>query len=222
MKTSKPVIAAGATLLAAAIAAGLWLTNRDFQSERPAATVETKKTHERPRPAATTATAIEHGSDTTPAASTPEQKEALEQQRQAALTILEDAATTYDAAQLPVIDKYLYDKDATIRKAAMDSMIVLGDASAGALLRDAAKSASSPQEEKALLDAADYVELPSLTGTTLAEQLKNAAANKNNSPDTRRGGRHPERSSGLSTTRPGAPAPAPAPGKADTQGAPQP
>ena len=205
MQSRKPAIAAGAILLAAAIAAGLWLASRDPQTERPAATVETKKNHERPRPTAT-ASAAEPVRDTAPAALTPGEKEALLQQHQAVLTILEDAATTYDAAQLPVIEKYLYHKDADIRKAAMDSMVVLGDASAGALLRDAAKSAASPEEEKALLAAADYVELPPLDGKALAEQIKNAAAgqngDKNNAHERHRG----ERAKGLGTTRPATPA----------------
>lgn len=78
--------------------------------------------------------------------------------------ILEDihsAAVTYDAAHLPEIDRYLLHPNLEIRKAAKDAMVILGDPAAGPLLRSASAQASSPREAVALLEAADYVELPS-------------------------------------------------------------
>lgn len=74
---------------------------------------------------------------------------------------IEDAAVTYDAKALPQIEPYLSHADAEIREAAKNGMINLGDAAAGPLLRKAAKNAPTPQEAVALLEAADYVELPS-------------------------------------------------------------
>jgi len=77
--------------------------------------------------------------------------------------ILEDlykASITYDASELPKIDPYLLHSNPEIRKAALNAMINLGDASAGPLLRIAAAKAPTPHEAVALLDAAEYVELP--------------------------------------------------------------
>lgn len=87
--------------------------------------------------------------------STEARKEILEE--------INDAAVTYDPADLPRIEPYLLHPDEEIRKAAINGMITLGDASAGALLRKAASLASTPQEAVRLLEAADYVELPSAT-----------------------------------------------------------
>lgn len=74
---------------------------------------------------------------------------------------IEDASVTYDAKALPLIEPYLLNPDPVIREAAMKGMINLGDAAAGPLLREASHHVSTPQEAVTLLEAADYVELPS-------------------------------------------------------------
>lgn len=74
---------------------------------------------------------------------------------------IEEASVTYDAKALPLIEPYLLNPDPVIREAAMKGMINLGDAAAGPLLREASHNVSTPQEAVALLEAADYVELPS-------------------------------------------------------------
>lgn len=74
---------------------------------------------------------------------------------------IEDASVTYDAKALPLIEPYLLNPDPVIREAAMKGMINLGDAAAGPLLREASHRVATPQEAVALLEAADYVELPS-------------------------------------------------------------
>lgn len=79
------------------------------------------------------------------------------------LESVHQASITYDPKELPVIQKYLLDADPEIREAARNAMIVLGDASAGPMLRDASKLAPTPHEAVAMLEAADYVELPSGT-----------------------------------------------------------
>lgn len=81
--------------------------------------------------------------------------------RDAILEKMQDAATSYDPAELPVIRPYLESPDPVIRDAAVDAMIVLGDASAGRMLREAAKKMSSAEESSKMEKAADYVELPS-------------------------------------------------------------
>jgi hypothetical protein len=75
------------------------------------------------------------------------------------LEVLSDAATSYDPAELPVIEPYLRDADAEIRQAALDSMIILGDAAGAPMLRAAAATATPAEAEK-LLKAAAFLELP--------------------------------------------------------------
>lgn len=79
------------------------------------------------------------------------------------LETVHQASITYDPKELPVIQKFLLDADPEIREAARNAMIVLGDGSAGPMLRDASKLAPTPHEAVAMLEAADYVELPSGT-----------------------------------------------------------
>lgn len=81
--------------------------------------------------------------------------------REAILARIEDAAVTYDAKALPRIQPYLLDSDPVLREAAINGMIVLGDAAAGPMLREASRHVTSPHEAVRLLEAADYVELPS-------------------------------------------------------------
>ncbi len=80
--------------------------------------------------------------------------------KDAAMEKMNDAATTYDPAQLAVIRPYLASADPELRAAAVDAMIVLGDASAGAMLREAAARLQSEEEAQSMMEAADYVELP--------------------------------------------------------------
>jgi hypothetical protein len=77
------------------------------------------------------------------------------------LETMREAAITYDPAGLSKIEPYLLHSDAGVRKAAINSMIKLGHASAGPMMRKAAASAYTPYEAVNLLEAADYVELPS-------------------------------------------------------------
>lgn len=74
---------------------------------------------------------------------------------------IEDASVTYDAKALPRIEPYLLHADPEIREAAKNGMINLGDAAAGPMLRKASQNAPTPQEAVALLEAANFVELPS-------------------------------------------------------------
>ena len=54
----------------------------------------------------------------------------------------------------------------------MNGMVVLGDASAGPMLRDAARSLSSPEEARKMEEAANYVELPSANLKKHADRAK--------------------------------------------------
>lgn len=77
---------------------------------------------------------------------------------------IHDASVTYSADALILIEPYLLHADVGVRRAAIEGMIVLGEKGAGQLMRAAAAKAPTPQDAVALLEAADYVELPSATG----------------------------------------------------------
>ena len=59
--------------------------------------------------------------------------------------------------------RFLLHPDPEVRESARNGMIVLGDAQAGPLLREASRHVTDPREAAVLLEAADYVELPSAT-----------------------------------------------------------
>lgn len=80
---------------------------------------------------------------------------------EAILAEIEDAATSYDAAELPRIRPFLSHADPAVREAALQGIIILGEAEGAALLRDAARVAPTPREAAHLLEMADYLELPS-------------------------------------------------------------
>ncbi len=98
--------------------------------------------------------------------------ESAEKSRAEALEKIEEASTSYDPAQLPVIRPYLIHPDPALRAAAVNGMLVLGDASAGPMLREAARTLSSPEEAKKMEEAANYVELPSANLKKHAERAK--------------------------------------------------
>ena len=98
--------------------------------------------------------------------------------REAVLEKMQDAATSYDPEELSVIQPYLESADPLIREAAVDAMIVLGDASAGSMLREAAQKMSSAEESKKMVKAADYVELPSASLKEISKQLKKRKENE--------------------------------------------
>lgn len=77
------------------------------------------------------------------------------------LNQIHDASVTYDPSQLPKLAEFLHHADEQIRQAAIDGMIVLGDAAAAPILREAARTASTAKEAVALEEAAAYMELPS-------------------------------------------------------------
>jgi len=89
---------------------------------------------------------------------------------------LQDAAVTYDPAQLPVIRPYLVDADPAVRAAAVNAMVVLGDASAAPMLRNAAKLLGLPDEAKTYESKAAYLELPPVSSEELASKMDPSAS----------------------------------------------
>lgn len=99
------------------------------------------------------------------------------QKKAAIITKIQTAATTYNAANLPIIQPYLVDPDPEIRKEALNGMLVLGESAAGPMLRDAAKQMTSDLEAKALLDAAKFIELPPVDVNELIKRSREPKAN---------------------------------------------
>lgn len=93
-------------------------------------------------------------------------------EREAAIEKMDDASTSYDPAQLPIIQPYLESSDPKLREAAIDAMINLGDAAAAPMLRDAAAKLKSDLEAKKMNEAADYLELPSANFKEISEMFK--------------------------------------------------
>jgi hypothetical protein len=77
------------------------------------------------------------------------------------LEAIHEASISYDAKDLPKIQPYLIHADPEVRAAALEGMLVLGDAAGAPLLRQAASTLKDPREAVKYLDAAEYLELPS-------------------------------------------------------------
>jgi len=164
-KPSPPVIF-GAVFLTAAGLFGLHSLTRSDKKDLPSVsgdatsgsgTTSTKPTRRERPPGSANGSSPENGTLQPENAATNAPTKAREE----ILEEINDAAVTYDPADLPRIEPYLSHPDEEIRQAAMNGMVTLGDAPAGALLRKAASRAATPQEAVRLLESADYVELPS-------------------------------------------------------------
>jgi hypothetical protein len=91
--------------------------------------------------------------------------------RQVILQAIHEASISYDPVDLPRIQPYLSHPDPEIRVAALNGIVVLGQASGAPLLRDAANRAVSSQEAALLREKADYLELPSAYDLLKAKKL---------------------------------------------------
>lgn len=95
-----------------------------------------------------------------PVSPAPVEEKLSEDQRKMIFAKIEEASVTYDPKGLPLLEPYLLHPDPEVRTAALNGMIVLGEAAAAPMLREAAKKAPNPKEAVALTEAADYLELP--------------------------------------------------------------
>ena len=86
------------------------------------------------------------------------------------LEAIHEASISYDAKELSKIQPHLIHPDAEVRAAALEGVLVLGDAAGAPLLRQAASTLKDPREAVKYLDAAEYLELPS--GSLLAGKKK--------------------------------------------------
>lgn len=81
-------------------------------------------------------------------------------EKQQILTVIDDAAITYSADELPKIQPYLLHPDPEIRAAALQGFVTISEPAGAPLLRAAAQLAPSAEEAAAMRDAAAYIELP--------------------------------------------------------------
>lgn len=70
------------------------------------------------------------------------------------------AYTSYEPEALPKIAPFLRHSDPEIRAYARDAIVQVGHADGAKLLRDTAKSVRDPREAVALLEAAEYLDIP--------------------------------------------------------------
>jgi len=178
-------MAGGAVLL---IAAGVMLVPKSKETQPAGETARKEQTIPPSSKSDTreSATPPNSGGETS-----PKQAALADDERIAILNEIEQAAVTYDAKALPSIEPYLLHPDPEVRQAAMNGMVILGDAAAGPLLRKAAGNAPTPKEAVALGEAADYVELPAGTfvpkertapGTRLPKEAKPSERRRPKSP----------------------------------------
>lgn len=85
---------------------------------------------------------------------------AVSEEKRKQLDEIQAAMVTYSAESLPVLKPYLSSPDPQVRAAAIDAVVQLAAPEGADLLRGAAKSAKSPEEQEKLLQAASYLELP--------------------------------------------------------------
>jgi hypothetical protein len=86
-------------------------------------------------------------------------------QRAAVETTIYEAMSTYSAEGVPALQPLLTHADSSIRSEAIEAMKQLDTPEAVVALRAAAKEEKDPDKRRALLEAADFVELPPLIGT---------------------------------------------------------
>jgi len=85
---------------------------------------------------------------------------AAEEQKFGLFEALREASAIYSPEGIPLIEPSLYSSDPEIREAAADALVVLGETAGAAVLRKAASRARNPREAVALIERAEYLELP--------------------------------------------------------------
>lgn len=106
-------------------------------------------------------------------------QEAYVEQR---ISELGDLGMDDDPASLNTILSEVNNRDPRIRKAALDAAIQFGSRDAIPRLTDAAMQTDDPHEKAAIMDAIDYLKLPSLTEVMQQRKAAQAASAKTQSP----------------------------------------
>ena len=100
----------------------------------------------------------------------------LEGPHAAELTRIQDLSITYDAREVPALAAFLTHDSAEVRAAALDGLIRLGSKEAAEPLRAASAKVKDPREAIAMLDAADYLELPPMPASMLRKRKEPKAS----------------------------------------------
>lgn len=147
--------------------------SRPAPPELPVATTATTSAATSPasQPAAPVASPEIQTGETPPSGAEPEPTSP----QQIALDAIQELAITYDAASIPALAKFLSHADPEIRAAARDGLITLGERAAIPALQSAARTAT-PEEARALLEAAEFLALPTLTEHRAAQKAAKAGA----------------------------------------------
>jgi type IV secretory pathway VirB10-like protein len=94
-----------------------------------------------------------------PSQSVPESKGPYGE-KQVAMDRIQEAISTYSAEGVPILKPLLLSPDLEIREQAIEGMKQLDAPEAAAALREAAKKVTDPRDRQAMLEAADFVDLP--------------------------------------------------------------
>lgn len=89
---------------------------------------------------------------------------------QAAIDKLQELQANDDPASLKAILTELVNPDKPVRMAAIEATIQFGDRSAIPLLKEQAAATADSEEKKALLDAVEFMSLPTMTEVHAAQQ----------------------------------------------------
>lgn len=160
-----------ALALAAGLSALLWLRPRPAAPELAPAPAPTRAEAPSPPPTAPPAPPAPVAvSAPEPLSAPPPPADDSPAPVAADLARIEAAVVTYEPASLPVIAPYLAHANPEVREAARHGLLQMGLAEGAPLLREAAGKMKDPREAIELLDAADFLELP--TGTIPAGTVR--------------------------------------------------
>ena len=81
-------------------------------------------------------------------------------EKQAVMDRIQEAMSTYSAEGVPVLKPLLTSPDLEIREHAIEAMKQLDAPEAAAALREVANKTTDPRDRQAMLEAADFVDLP--------------------------------------------------------------
>lgn len=88
---------------------------------------------------------------------------------------INEAMTTYSEEGLPVLKPYLTHSDPEIRDAAVEAVVQLAVPAGAEVLRDAARKASTSEEQIRMLQGAEFLELPRLPLDELKKLIDSGA-----------------------------------------------
>ena len=165
-----PRLALALCATSAAVLGGFWLFRPAPASAPPAPRETTAAAPATPAPHASLGAPVPQPPSDEPAPAPPApapspapgEPDALPASADADIARIESAVASGQADALPVVAAYLTHSEPAVRSAAREGMLQMGLEEAAPLLREAAGKSKDPREAILLLDAADFLALPSL------------------------------------------------------------